>query len=208
MKQDSRCFIFAAGSFYGLQTKPTADDLVIAADGGYRWCQQEKIIPQLLLGDFDSLTTIPKEIPTNYYPPEKDDTDTMLAIKTGLSQGYKEFHLYGCSGGRLDHTLANLQGLCYLASKGARGFLYTEQETFTAIKDERLLLPAKKEGTFSVFCFGADAEGVTIEGAQYPLLGATLSAHFPLGVSNHWVGHAVSVQVEKGCLLIGWQQDM
>ena len=54
-----------------------------------------------------------------------------------------------------------------------------------------------------MFCWGADAEGVTIEGAKYALSGATLTADFPLGVSNHFTGSAVRVAVRRGCLLIG-----
>ena len=65
------------------------------------------------------------------------------------------------------------------------------------------MLPAKKSGILSVFCLGADAEGVTIQGAQYPLADAALTADFPLGVSNHFIGQAVRVAVRQGCLLIG-----
>ena len=120
-----RCFIFAAGTFYGLRRRPEAGDFVIAADAGYRTCRALGIVPDLLLGDFDSM-----DQPTDFayverVPVEKDDTDTMLAIKTALDKGCKEIYLYGGTGGkRLDHTLANLQSLLYLRRRGARGYLY------------------------------------------------------------------------------------
>jgi thiamine pyrophosphokinase len=160
-----------------------------------------------LLGDFDSIKQLPKDISIRSFPAEKDDTDTMLAIKAGLELGYLEFHLHGCAGGRLDHTLANLQSLFYLAKQGARGFLYGEHETYTAIENGTLLLPIQKNGTFSVFCFGSDATGVSIVGAQYTLSNATLTASFPLGVSNHFKEKPVSIHVKSGCLLVGWQRS-
>ena len=112
----SACFIIGAGPFYGLPVAPGPEDVVLAADGGYRHCQTAGITPDLLLGDFDSLgSQRPDNIPTHTFPVEKDDTDTMLAIRYGLEQGYQTFHLYGGTGGRMDHTLANLQALGFLA---------------------------------------------------------------------------------------------
>ena len=103
-----RCFIFAAGTFYGLRERPgDPGDFIIAADGGYRVCLREKVTPHLLLGDFDSI-----EPPADFghvrrLPVEKDDTDTLAAVKTGLEQGCTDFFIYGGTGGkRLDHTLA------------------------------------------------------------------------------------------------------
>lgn len=205
MEHLPQCHIFASGEFYGLQLRPRSTDLVIAADGGYRWCVQENIVPHLLLGDFDSLEKIPKDVPIRSFPVKKDDTDTMLAIKTGLDLGYLEFHLHGCSGGRLDHTLANLQALLFLAKHGARGFLYAAQETYTAIQNGSIEIPPQND-VFSVFCLGSDASGVSIRGAQYPLNDASLTSSFPLGISNHFIGETVMVEVKSGSLLVGWQR--
>lgn len=207
MERMSACHIFSAGEFYGLQAIPESTDFIIAADGGYQWCLQEKITPHLLLGDFDSLQQVPQGLPVRSFPVEKDDTDTMLAIKMGLELGYIEFHLHGCTGRRLDHTLANVQTLIYLAKHGARGFLYGAHETYTAIENTSFLLPTQKVGIFSVLCFGPDATGVTIQGAKYPVTDATLTASFPLGISNHVLDQQVLIQVKNGCLLIGWQRS-
>ena len=116
------CYIFGAGSFYGLSQRPAPGDTVIAADGGWEPCRGEGLTPDLLLGDFDSLHTVPDFAHIRRVPVEKDDTDMMLAIKEGLARGETEFHLYGGMGGRrTDHTIANLQCLLYLAEHGAQG---------------------------------------------------------------------------------------
>ena len=196
------CYIFGAGSFYGLDRCPRADDFIIAADGGWLACRKTGITPDLLLGDFDSLSTQPDFPNILRVPVEKDDTDTMLAVKTGLERGETEFHIYGGMGGRTDHTIANLQGLLYLADHGAQGWLYGDRERFTAIRDGSITLPAREKGIVSVFCMGADSQGVTIEGGQYTVHDAVLTSSFPLGVSNHYVGNPVRVTVTQGSLLI------
>ena len=208
------CYIFGAGDFDGLEERPGAEDYVIAADGGYIACRRAGeaessgvgagVEPQLLLGDFDSLAEVPALPHVERVPVEKDDTDMMLAIKRGLERGETLFHLYGGMGGqRTDHTVANLQALLYLADHGAEGWLHGRGERWTAIRDGSIVFPARPEGILSVFCVGPDAEGVTIRGAQYPLEGAILTASVPLGVSNHFIGQDIMVEVIHGSLLLG-----
>lgn len=202
-----RCFIFAAGTFYGLRRPPAPGDLVIAADAGYRACRAAGITPDLLLGDFDSM-----EQPADFAnvvrsPVEKDDTDTMLAVKTALEEGCREVFLYGGTGGaRLDHTLANLQSLLYLRRRGARGWMYDRDFLWTVIENETLTVERTVEwGLLSAFCLGADASGVDEEGLQYPLRDAVLTAAFPLGVSNHILEPKARITVRQGALAVGWQ---
>lgn len=199
------CWIFGAGSFHGLPEAIQQGDFVIAADGGWRVCRELDITPDLLLGDFDSLGEVPDFGHILRLPVEKDDTDMVRAVKEGLAKGEKEFHLLGGMGGqRSDHTVANMQTLAYLAAHGAKGWLYGDGERYTAIcGPDTLTLASRDNGILSVFCLGADAAGVTIRGAQYELENAALTAFFPLGVSNHFVGKAVRVSVDSGCLLIG-----
>lgn len=206
----NRCFIFGAGPFFGLPLSPTEEDFLIAADGGLEWCRQENLTPALLLGDFDSLspdslTAFPWTVET--FPVEKDDTDMMLAVKAGLARGCREFHLYGGLGGRLDHTLANLQTLLYIARHQGRGYLYGEDWIYTAVENGTFSLPdAPKDTLFSVFCLGADAKGVSIRGAKYPLDHVVLTAAFPLGVSNRFLSGPAEVEVLEGALLVGWER--
>ena len=196
------CAIISGGEFAPLDGIENAA-CVIACDRGYEYAARCGIKPDLLLGDFDSYTgALPAGVEVLRLPVEKDDTDMMLAIKEGLGRGETEFHLYGGMGGRTDHTIANLQGLLYLADHGARGWLYGDRERFTAIRDGSITLPAREKGIVSVFCMGADSQGVTIEGGQYTVHDAVLTSSFPLGVSNHYVGNPVRVTVTQGSLLI------
>ena len=196
-----KCLIFCAGGFAGLLEPIAADDYCIAADGGLVHTEALGLTPDLILGDFDSLGYTPAG--STVFPVEKDDTDAMLAVKQGLELGYREFLLYGSlDGPRLDHSIANFQALQYLADRGARGILVGKTQTVTLVKDGTLTLPARDKGIVSVFCMGADARGVTIKGLQYPLENGTLSAGFPLGVSNHFVGQTAEISVENGSLLV------
>ena len=177
------CYIFGAGSFYGLISRPQPGDYVIAADGGWKACRQADVVPDLLLGDFDSLEQLPVFDNVRRVPVEKDDTDMMLAVKEGLARGETEFHLYGGMGGRrTDHTIANMQTLLFLARRGARGWLYGDGEVYTAICDDSITFVSRGAGILSVFCMGADAVGVNIQGGQYPLQNAVLTAEFPSDV--------------------------
>ena len=202
-----RCFIFAAGSFYGLREAPRAGDVVIAADAGFRLCRELGVTPDLLMGDFDSM-----EAPKDFahlirVPVEKDDTDTMLAVREGLREGCTEFHIYGGTGGkRLDHTLANFQALLYLRRHGARGYLYDDDFCWTAIENETLTLERQVDwGIVSLFPQDGAAEGVTLTGLQYPLADARLTPDVGLAVSNHFLEERAAITVRKGALLVGWQ---
>lgn len=201
----TKCVIFCAAEFDSLAQPLEKDDLIIAADDGLRHLQRLDIHPDVILGDFDSLGYIPEG--ANVFPVEKDDTDAMLAIRHGLKLGFREFIIYGGMGGsRLDHTVANLQSLQYLAEHGARGYLVSQDYLITVMKEETVAFPPSAEGILSVFCLGADAEGVTLTGLQYPLTNGTLTSSFPLGASNHFTGQAATVTVEKGCLLLIWDR--
>ena len=194
-----RAVIFCAGDFAA--QAPESGDLVIAADGGLRHVEALGLKPDVILGDFDSLGYIPQN--GQVFPVEKDDTDSMLAARRGLELGCDRFIFYGAlEGPRPDHALANYQTLQFLADHGARGVLVGTNTMVTVVKNGTLSLPALPEGTVSVFCMGADAHGVSIRGLKYELEQGTLTAGFPLGVSNHFTGQPATVSVERGSLLI------
>ena len=198
-----KCIIFCAAGFEDLVQPIEKEDFVIAADGGLVHTKALGILPNEILGDFDSLGHVPEG--ANVFPVEKDDTDAMLAVRRGLSLGYREFVLYGSlDGPRLDHTVANFQTLQYLADHGAVGYLAGTGYLVTVVKNGSISFPASAEGTISVFCMGRDAEGVTLKGLYYPLENGTLSAGFPLGVSNHFTGIPSEITVKNGSLLVLW----
>ena len=200
-----RCVIFCAADFDGLLEPLDESDFIIAADGGLNHTKQLGIVPDAILGDFDSLGYVP--VGANVYPVEKDDTDAMLAVRLGLKQGCREFLLYGSlDGPRLDHTVANFQTLQYLADRDAQGYLVGTDTLVTVIKNGTLRFPAGCAGTVSVFCHGSDARGVTLTGLYYPLENGTLTPGFPLGVSNHFTGEEACIAVKDGSLLVLWDR--
>lgn len=201
---DALCFIVGAMDPGEMAPIPE-NSLLIAADGGLAHLERRGLAPQLIVGDFDSLGRVPEGGNIIRHPVEKDDTDTMLAIKTGLARGYRDFILYGCLGGRLDHTYANLQSLSYLTEHGASGFLLGAGMAATVIRDGRLDFGPGHQGTVSVFCPNGEARGVNLTGLYYPLRDAVLTGAFPLGVSNRFTGNAASVVVEEGSLLVMWE---
>ena len=195
-----KCVIFCAGEFDKL-VAPVEDAFVIAADGGYAHTKKLGLQPDAVLGDFDSLGYVPSDAVV--HPVEKDDTDCMLAIRAGLEAGCTDFVIYGAlDGPRLDHTLANLQSLQYLAAHGARGTLGGLRNIVITVKDETVAFPAEFTGTVSVFCRGEPARGVTIRGLKYELIEVELTSAYPLGVSNSFVGAESRIAVEKGCVLV------
>ena len=201
-----KCVIFCAAEFDDLILPLAQEDFLIAADGGLKHLQKLSIRPDEILGDFDSLGYVPAD--SRVFPVEKDDTDAMLAARRGLERDFREFLFYGSlDGPRLDHTVANFQTLQFLADHGASGYLIGKHQLATVVKNGSILFPAGCEGTVSVFCLGADAQGVTLRGLHYPLENGTLTCGFPLGVSNHFTGKAASITVEKGSLLVIWDRN-
>ena len=207
MLQSGTCYIVGAGAFYDRDFVPEEGDFVIAADGGYGTLSVRQTAMDLVVGDFDSMGFRPDHPKVVDLPVEKDDTDAMLAARRGLALGFREFLYYGSlDGKRLDHTVANYQTLQYLADHGARGYLVGQDFLVTVVKEGRIFFPEGTEGLLSVFCLGADARGVSLRGLYYPLEGGTLTAGFPLGVSNHFTGAPAEISVEAGSLLVMWER--
>ena len=199
MSNTPTCYIICAlPQNHSFSPKP--GDLVIAADGGYAHLGGVK--PDLVVGDFDSLGYVPADEQIVRHPAEKDDTDTMLAAKIGIERGYRAFVLLGGVGGRLDHTLANIQTLAFLREHGARAALIGEDETITLLHNESLRFRAELSGIVSVFSYGAVAYGVYERGLAYALTNATLTDSNPLGVSNAFTGAPAEVSVRAGRLLV------
>lgn len=180
--------------------------LVIAADGGLTYLRRQGIEPDWIVGDFDSLGHVPQGERVLRHPVEKDDTDMLLAVRTGMEAGCRDFVLYGGLGGRMDHTYANLQTLLWIARRGGRGYLVGEGTLCTVIDSGSIDFPTTCRGTISVFCPDGEATGVTLRGLRYPLTDAALRSDFPLGVSNSFLGEAASVSVTGGRLLVMWEE--
>jgi thiamine pyrophosphokinase len=196
------CYIVGAGDFFGQDTKCDGD-VIIAADGGYDSLVRHGYTPDVLIGDFDSiLADVPDGIKTLTHPKEKDETDMFLAYSEGVRLGYSEFVLLGATGGRLDHTYANLSLLLYAKERGHNVTVMDERSIIFCIRNESIALAGTKGATLSVFAIGGEARGVSIKGAKYEAEGVTISPSFPLGVSNEFSDTDAHISVEDGALLI------
>lgn len=226
------CWIVAAGELRETERRLLAAfppvkrrDLLIAADGGVCYLREIGLAPDVMIGDFDSSSdSVFREVQNGdlyreavrafssqaellSYPVQKDDTDTMLAIKYGFRKGYRNFCLFGVLGGVLYHSVANLQALLYIAENGGTAAAFHGGETVLCLKDSVLYLPPAKESQkthkFSVFSLPAESCGVFIKGAKYGLRDAVLTNSFPLGAGNSRVaGEPLLIGVKKGALLV------
>ncbi|HJC22365.1 MAG TPA: thiamine diphosphokinase [Candidatus Eisenbergiella merdavium] len=213
MEKTGTCIIVGAGELTVREIPVKEGDFVIAADGGFAYCRQLGVEPDLILGDFDSLDegnkraveAIRQERPerVQVLPVMKDDTDMLAAMKEGLKRGFRSFDIYAAAQGRrLSHTIANIQCLNYLKENGASGRLIEAGETVFLLRDETVEFVKEQKGFLSLFSLGDRAEGVTIRNMKYLLDRATVTNAFPVGVSNEFIGEAGSVTVESGTLLV------
>lgn len=202
----SKCYIIAAGDMGELSPAPEKGDLIIAADAGYLHLERLGLKPDLLIGDFDSMEFVDPGCEILRFPVEKDDTDTMLAVKAGLERGCRDFMIYGGLGGkRFDHSIANIQTLGYLNAHSARGVLVGVNENVALFSDSAVRFPAEAEGTVSVFAVGGRASGVTIEGLFYCARDIELDWAFPLAACNKFTGRPAAVSVRSGTLAVVWE---
>ena len=201
MKQN-RCVVISGGDFSPVPGI-SPDDFVIACDRGYVYCERLDLRPDLIISDFDSYTgPVDSEIPLNRFVSEKDDTDTMLAVRYAVEHGFHELLLCCALGGRLDHLIANLQSLVFAQKHGLPAILLSEDTEIRTLADGALCVPRREDWSLSVFALDGPCRGVCITGAKYPLANAELLPSFPLGVSNTWAGEEAVISVEEGILLI------
>ena len=211
MTKQGKCIVICAGDFTPVEIKKKDGDFVIAVDGGYLYSKILEIAPDLIIGDFDSLPRAEREelsvmkqtdkdriVELN---PCKDDTDTLAALRIGLKKGYRNFHIYGAMGGRLEHTIANIQCLHFLKNNGAKGYIMDAECMLTVIQNETVTFHKEMEGLLSLFSLGEKAKGVTLKNMKYPLEKAEITNDFPIGISNEFTGEAGEVTVEEGTLL-------
>ena len=212
-KEKGRAILMCAGEYEPMEILRGAEDFVIAVDGGLSRLLEAGIEPDLVLGDFDSLEekylpwldSLKKTSPEKLIrlPCEKDDTDTVYAVRVCLERGYSRIDLYGALGGRLDHTIANVQTLSWIRKQGGCGYMLGKNTLVTVLCGEKILLPDTFEGTFSIFALDGRLTGVTLEGMKYPLIEGELTNSFPLGVSNEVrAGKRASAAVREGLALM------
>lgn len=213
----NKCFIITA--FINGTIKEnlhvTQDDFIICADGGYKFARQEEIVPNLLLGDFDSLKEIlPSDISTKIYPVEKDDTDTMLCVKYAVEKGFSDICIVGGIGGRLDHTLSNLQSMAWAIDfwninhlKEKKISMSDYQNNVMLIMNDSIKISGTPGEKISLLSYSENCINVTTRNLKWELTNACLTNFFPLGISNEFLTNHCEISVEKGKLLIIQSKD-
>ena len=181
------------------------DDYVIYCDCGLRHMDGLGVEPDLIVGDFDSYSYPEYDTETIVLPCEKDDTDTVFAVKEALGRGFEDFLLIGVVGERLDHTLGNVSILLMLDSAGKKGIIIDDYSEMEIVSDrcEKPCIIDDSYAYFSLLNISGKASGVTIRGAKYPLEDAEITCEYQYGVSNEVLpGCTAEVIVGEGKLLL------
>lgn len=179
-----------------------SDDYVICIDGGYDIAKRNHISPDLLMGDFDSIiSTLPDDVPIMRFPPEKDYTDLELALKKAVELKAENVTIIGGIGGRLDHTIANIQ-LLSSYNDCFKSLVMLDGRNKCFIASRHMVIPAEENSYISLFSLSEKCEGVSASGVKYPLKNHTLTRDFPLGVSNEFKEKSAILSVEDGTLLV------
>lgn len=199
-----RCITITAYLDGGLREMytPRKDDIVLCADGGYAHAKAAGIKPALVIGDLDSF---PGDVPPDLLlqvDPDKDDTDTMLCVKKAIEFGCTECIIVGGIGGRLDHTLANIQTLGFAEENGLPCELRGAHDRAFLLTDDEISLPREEGMSLSLLSFTEQCVGVTTSGVKFPLTGAVLTQTLPMAVSNAFTGPEAHIGVKRGTLLI------
>ncbi len=202
MQKFENAVIIGASDVTNVSYQKKEGDFVIAADLGYKNALAMNIYPDIVLGDFDSLKSVPRHNSVITLPCEKDDTDTGYAVKLALENGAKRIFILGGQGGRLDHTFANIELLSYIAKSGALGYLFNNGEVLTTLKNQKTIIHGKPGMLCSVFSLSDKAHGVYERGFKYTLSNFALERSFPLGVSNELAGESAELEVKNGELLV------
>lgn len=202
------CLIISGGRFAAVPDEILKTDLVIACDSGLDHADRYGILPDIVLGDFDSLSDKNKdrlskgEFKIVRYPKEKDDTDTALAMKHALDLGCKDIRMVSVFGNRMDHSIANIQIAHYGAEHGAMIGMYDEDTEIIVFSGTEVTVPAREGYGLSVFALSETCRGVSIKGTRYEIEEAELVNSFPLGQSNEFKGKEAVITVKEGTAMV------
>ncbi|MBE6949185.1 MAG: thiamine diphosphokinase [Ruminococcaceae bacterium] len=205
MQENKRCVIVGGAdinNYSYIRSRLREDDFIVFCDSGLKHLAELQVKPSLIVGDFDSCENPHIDVETIVLPCEKDDTDTVFAVKEAVKRGFDDFLLIGVVGGRLDHTLGNVSILLYLDSLGKKGRIiddYSEME----IVSHKPVSVSDRYPFFSLLNISGCAKGITVTGAKYPLTDADISCEYQYGISNEVIpGKKAVVSVESGKLLL------
>lgn len=200
-----RCVIIGAGEMPAKDAARAGisrEDFVVCADAGYDNALAAGIEAHAVIGDFDSVSAVPCNVRCIVYPTEKDETDMRLAAMLGFERGCDSFLLLGALGGRLDHTLGNIQLMSFIAQKAVSVKAIGAGCVLYGLHDGEIEIEGEPGGIFSVFSLSDESAGVYIKGAKFPLADALVQNTSQIGVSNVFLRNRATVSVRGGTLLI------
>jgi len=193
--------------FYQKRLQKEKFGLVVCADGGIANAKRLGIRPDFIIGDFDSIDQETLKVyrrdgvSIERHLPEKDETDTELALQFILNKGADSIVMLGCTGSRFDHTLANVYLLKELLKHQVEGVIVDPHNEIRMI-DKTMVLTDKENQTISLLPVEEKAEGITLEGFQYPLKDETLRQGLSRGISNKITASRAVIDFKKGLLLV------
>ncbi|WP_165000661.1 thiamine diphosphokinase [Xylanivirga thermophila] len=191
------------GDISGIKDAIKSYDYIICADGGARYAYAGGIIPDVILGDFDSLPEDileyykTKDILIKTYPKEKDETDSQIAVDMAISMGADRVTLIGALGSRLDHSYANIMLLCRLKNHGIDGCIIDSNNIIT-VSNDVLIINGEIGGYVSLLPLGEDTYIEYTKGLRYPIFDKKLPLDFPYGISNEFIENTAMVKIISG----------
>ena len=206
-----KAYIFTGGEIFHqyIEEKPEGDDLVIAADAGYKNAKLMGAHINILIGDFDSLGDVPGDVDEVFkLPAEKDVTDTQIAVDMAVERGADEIVIVGSTSGRLDHTLSTLAILEKYWEKRLPIYIVNGQNRVRYIRDSGFIVVRSQYKYFSVIAADEKVKGVSIEGGKYPLIKKTLLRNHQFAVSNEITKNCALITVKKGGIYIIESKDL
>ena len=200
----TRCVIVGGGDCTAdiLKSNIDCNDYIICADSGFDIVFETGLIPDLLIGDFDSIRKIPDDVEKIVLPVEKDITDCEAAYLEGVKRGYEDFLILGGTGGRFEHTFANISLMARASKEGNRFLIVDEKHIFRSVTNSSLKLYFVPDKQISVFAFGGTAHGVYEKGFHYTLNNFTLDPFVPIGISNDITSDYGEIIIEDGTLIV------
>ena len=197
------------------QLEKIKPEIIIGVDSGLSFLYHHQVMPTRIVGDFDS---VPPEVihyyrtetkvPIQEFLPEKDDTDTEIALRLAIDMGVSRLWILGATGTRLDHVLANIQILTIAQEAGVFAYLLDRWNRVSLIEKEATLTRENAFGPyFSFFPLGGSIPGFSIQGAKYPLKDYVLSPYESRCVSNEFLEDEVRITFPQGKVILMETRD-
>lgn len=194
--------------------KQTEYDFLISVDKGLEFTKRAGLVPDLILGDFDSADSNVKtffdqmNIPTRVFNPVKDSTDMEIAMGEAIARGSSEILILGATGSRLDHVIGSIKNLSMAVEAGVEACIYDSHNKIRMIRNGITIAKSEQYGKYvSLHALGGDVSDLTLKGFYYNLDDYHLAAFSALGVSNEIVDDTAVISFSDGTLLVIESRD-